>query len=612
MPGIFGFVVRSPDDTYDPDKMLKKMSSTMCYENFYRLQECRVEGMQTYAGIVGFDDDDFLNRSHFDSQRKISVLTSEPVCESLLSKFAIPSADAGPSSAAQWVLADYYRSADLLFQENPPLVSGVIIDEHTKKIVIFNDLYGMERIFYSAAENFFVFASEAKAILSILPHTRRFDKHGLSEFLTCGCSLGERSLFNDIRILPYGSFIQIDHQKTLHKKQYVDIQKFEQLSAYDEQHFLDIFKDELLKSVNGYITDPATAAISITGGLDSRLILAAMKNQANRIPCYTFGSMYRETYDVVTAKQVTEQTRNPHSVINLDSHFLEKFQNYLSRAVFISDGYLGFSGASELYLNSRARHIAPYRVTGNYGGELLRGIRAFNSNYPKGPFIRPSLSAYIREAIHDFDELCKMQPLTFTLFCQIAAGYGRHAVERSQVKMRNPFLTNELINAIYRKPYTVAGLKDPTIPVIKHLDPALTAIPTDRGQLGHHFSSLRRVFRELVFKAEYLTGHGMPETVARYSNTMLLIGLQRFFAGRHKFQHFRTWLQHELSDQLVRLIEGHQETSLQDFIDFKQFNQMVKKHIAGKHNFLDEIDAVITILLTEQLLMNDFNQVAKG
>src|SRR6476660_12701 len=47
--------------------------------------------------------------------------------------------------------------------------SGVLIDRRQEQVVLFNDRYGLSRVYYHESPNGFYFASEAKAILKVLP-----------------------------------------------------------------------------------------------------------------------------------------------------------------------------------------------------------------------------------------------------------------------------------------------------------------------------------------------------------------------------------------------------------------------------------------------------------
>ena len=69
----------------------------------------------------------------------------------------------------------------------------------TKTATLFNDRYGMHRIYYHQAQDAFYFAAEAKAILAVRPELRSVDPDGLGEFVSCGCTLKNRTVFKDIQ-----------------------------------------------------------------------------------------------------------------------------------------------------------------------------------------------------------------------------------------------------------------------------------------------------------------------------------------------------------------------------------------------------------------------------
>src|SRR5439155_26871142 len=82
---------------------------------------------------------------------------------------------------------------------------GVLTDRTRRETILFNDRYGMERIYYHEAKDAFYFAAEAKAILAVCPELRRVDERGLGEFLACGCVLENRTLFQGVHVLPPAS-----------------------------------------------------------------------------------------------------------------------------------------------------------------------------------------------------------------------------------------------------------------------------------------------------------------------------------------------------------------------------------------------------------------------
>ena len=97
------------------------------------------------------------------------------------------------------------KNGEQFFKKLNGLFSGLLIDKRQKKAILFNDRYGIERIYYYETQGNFYFASEAKALLRILPELRAFDEEGVAQFLAFGCTLNSRTLFRGVRLLPSAS-----------------------------------------------------------------------------------------------------------------------------------------------------------------------------------------------------------------------------------------------------------------------------------------------------------------------------------------------------------------------------------------------------------------------
>src|SRR2546427_12961737 len=79
---------------------------------------------------------------------------------------------------------------------------GLLADRTRGTATLFNDRYGMHRIYYHESKDAFYFAAEAKAILAVRPELRALDAQGLGEFLACGCVLENRTIFQGMQLLP--------------------------------------------------------------------------------------------------------------------------------------------------------------------------------------------------------------------------------------------------------------------------------------------------------------------------------------------------------------------------------------------------------------------------
>ena len=224
----------------------------------------------------------------------------------------------------------------------------------------------------------------------------------------------------------------------------------------------------------------------------------------------------------------------------------------MEKAVYSSDGYIGLSGSAELYENSLAREIALIRLTGNYGSEVLRGIRAFKAIIPKSGLVSQDLDERVREALCSVEDFEKLHPLSFALFHQAPSqGFGRYAVEKSKVLIRSPYMDNHFVQMMYQRPDSGVDGKALSCAIIESNKPELMGIPTDLGDLGKSgpvATKLRHMYRKLLFKAEYRANDGMPQWLASLHGRLPWLLPVGWLVGRNKFQHFRLWLRGELSE----------------------------------------------------------------
>jgi asparagine synthase (glutamine-hydrolysing) len=604
VPGIFG-LVRKPGNhdhsrEHEYRHVVDAMASAMQYETFYACRRYESAPIGIWAGWVGPADAADTRGAVSSRFARVTLLAAgEP---------RLAEAAPAPSAAVpepMRIIGAYNQMPDAFPRCLAGQYAGVLIDERRESGILFNDRIGMERLFVYEDDRTFCFASEAKAILAAIPRARAFDLQGVAEFMTCGSTIGEASLYRGIRVLPAASAVVFGRRLPVTPKTYFSRAEWQGLDAMPQPDFVAALQEALTAAVRRDTTAPPAAALSLTGGLDSRMILASIDAPAGALPGYTFGSMYRDTYDVKIGRRVAAACRQPHHVLRLDRSFVANIDRHIEQAVFVSDGCLGLSGAAELFVNRLARSVAPVRVTGNYGGELLRAFRAFKSTAPAGGFLSPALGGRIGPAVEAFNHSLDTDPLSFTLFHQAPAGYGRYAIERSQVTVRSPFLDDRVIAVLYRRPHGAGSGGDLSARLIGDRRPDLLAIPTDRGLLGSGGAAVRatrRLFREAVFKAEYLTGHGAPRWMAALTAHMPGQLLERAFAGRHKFVHPRIWWRTELGAFTRDVLAAGGGDLAGGLFDPAQVRRMVESDTRGATNHSDELDKIMTLTMAARLL----------
>ena len=488
--------------------------------------------------------------------------------------------------------------------------SGLLIDFRSEKIILFNDRYGKQRIFYFEDQNAFYFASEAKALLKICPDLRKLDMQGLSELISCECVLENRTIFSNIFLLPSSSSWTFC-DGYVKKEVYFRPDEWENQTWLEKEFFYDKLRETLIRILPRYFRGHQQVAISLTGGLDTRMIMANADMPVGKYPCYTFASMYRDCNDVKIARRVAKTVGQTHTDIPIDGKFLKEFSINAEKTIYISDGYLDVIGSPEIYANKKARNIAPIRMTGNLGSELLRGSRSLHVNNKLSQNIfNAEIIEHIgtaNQTLHRISEVYK-NPLSFILFREVPWLENiRMVIEQSQVVLRSPYLDNDLVEIMYRAPMGTRENKELSLRLIADGNSNLAAIPTDRGYGGNMkfpFSSLLHYYQEFFFKADYAYNYGMPQWFAKLDYIFKYMHFEKLFLGRHKFYHFRLWYRDELSSYIKEILLDSR-TLNRPYLDKKAVKYVVDSHTKGYCNYTTEITKLLTIELIQRLLIEE-------
>jgi asparagine synthase (glutamine-hydrolysing) len=159
--------------------------------------------------------------------------------------------------------------------------------------------------------------------------------------------------------------------------------------------------------------------LSLTGGLDGRMIMACNGHASGALPCYTFGGTYRDCTDVTYARQVAQRCGQPHQVIPVDDRFLAQFAELAEKSVYVSDGAMDVTGSVELFANRLARDIAPVRMTGNYGSEILRNNVAFKPQALNPRLFSPEFVKLGEMAAATYEQEARGKQLSLIVFKQV-------------------------------------------------------------------------------------------------------------------------------------------------------------------------------------------------
>lgn len=605
LPGIVGLVTKMPRD--HAKRELRRMIEVLAHEASYETGAWVDESLGVYVGW---------------SARKDSVARGMPLVNERGDVSLVFSGEEFPEPGTTRRLKEQGHQFEgggssylvHVYEEDPTFPAslngrfhGLLTDQTRGTATLFNDRYGMHRIYYHESSDAFYFAAEAKAILAVRPEVRTVDARGLGEFVACGCVLGNRTIFHGIHLLPPAAAWVFRGGSIERRGTYFLPREWEDQAPLEPDSYYRELREVFTQNLPRYFDGPERIGLALTGGLDTRMIMAWRSAPPWSLPCYTFGGPVRDSQDIVLARQVASICQQSHDVIRVGTEFLSRFPHYAERSVYISDGCVDLSRSADLYVSERAREIAPVKIVGTYGSELLTQAPTFRPVRPVPGLFSRELLRSVQEAEASYLEFRQGHPVTFAAFRQSPWWHhGVFALEQSQLTVRCPYLDNDFVRTVFRAPKSDGAKGDIRLRLIAEGSRALSRIRTDRGvggDAGRLFSWASRGLLEFTFKAEHAYDYAMPQWLACIDHLFSAFHLERAFLGRHKPFHFRIWYRDALSKYVRDMLLDSRALS-RPYVERAGLEAVVRGHLRGDRNYTTDIHRVLTLELIHRLFLD--------
>jgi asparagine synthase (glutamine-hydrolysing) len=225
MPGIAGIISKGPDE--ECQSLVQSMINSMEYERFYDsgLYSDVRDGQFTQLGWSHENSFGTSSQPFVSEQRDVVLLFSGECfvgCRNACSTSGKKDINLG-SQPLSWLVHLYEEEGDRFFEKLNGLFSGLLIDKRRQaKAFLFNDRYGVERIYWHEDRGCRLFRQRSQGAVASLTGTyEQFDKEGVSSILGLSAvHVGAANVVSRrIRLLPGGSVWSFENGKC-HKRKY--------------------------------------------------------------------------------------------------------------------------------------------------------------------------------------------------------------------------------------------------------------------------------------------------------------------------------------------------------------------------------------------------------
>ena len=241
-------------------------------------------------------------------------------------------------SHAELLLHGYVQEGQHFFRRVNGTFVAAIWESRFRRLTLVNDRFGMKPLYYALLPDRLLFAAEIKSLLADSAVPRDPDPRGISQFFSFGQLFGEDTLLRAVKVLSPAAWVtyrQAEREFQIDRYwQLSDIKVDPQLSHAD---FLERIDTAFAKAVELRTNDTAALGISLSGGLDSRSILAAIDHQHTPIKSVSMGM--RGSLDHRCAQQLSAASNGDHFCYLLDDRFLSRYEHFMRTMVHLTDGH---------------------------------------------------------------------------------------------------------------------------------------------------------------------------------------------------------------------------------------------------------------------------------
>ena len=165
-------------------------------------------------------------------------------------------------------------------------------DRKERTLLLARDRYGIKPLYVSQQGKTFAFGSEQKAIWAMPGFIRRMDKPALLEYFTFQNIFTDRTLVEDIQLLPAGHYATLDlkhAQPTLRQTQYWDYNFCEPNEQASDEEYREELDRLFRQAVNRQLVTDVELGSYLSGGMDSGSITAVAAESFPNLKSFTCG-----------------------------------------------------------------------------------------------------------------------------------------------------------------------------------------------------------------------------------------------------------------------------------------------------------------------------------
>ena len=246
-----------------------------------------------------------------------------------------------------------------------------LVRKFKEKLCIYNDHLGTKPIFYIIKDDVYYFSNSLKKLREEVDYKWSISSLNVGLHALAFHHINNTTLFEEVKQVPAATCVEISRQGVVFKK-YWD---FNQLYLLTKNNIpIDVVASQFTRLVANYfdsgLCSKEELSLSLTGGMDTRNILAILLNLGIKPHLYTYGNP--KSYDAIVPQRIANRLGLKHIVHDI-SLTAEIFEQKAKEIIQKGNGIASIHRVHRMMAVEEETKYAKTMFLGTLGGEFIKG-----------------------------------------------------------------------------------------------------------------------------------------------------------------------------------------------------------------------------------------------
>jgi len=622
MPGLTG-ILKKQENALNIEDLLARMCKVIKYEDWYKIDTFLDESIGLGRASLGTLNPE--SQPMFNEDKNLCIMMEGEIYgyKDLKEELILKGHRFLVNNDPEFIL-HLYEEYGKEFENKLKDLNGIflfmIYNLKNHKLIICNDRYGFEPLYWCDRGNYLLFASEIKAILQDKSFIRAVGLEAMAEFFSFGYVLGDKTLIEGIKLLPPASIFTY-YNNRIEIKQYWNWNQIEKTGTMDEDEIVEKLGKLWIQAVERRMHGKKRIGLTLSGGLDSRAIVSAIDTKYYPVKAITWGIRGCDDYKI--AKKVCERLGIKHHFVEMNA---KKWFSGIEKTVYVTDGHYNVIHQHSWQVLNEAKKYIDVNISGvlaemvkgdflikdvlantkmnEYYDIVFKSMNRGNINtkseenfYSKNVFnliknvSKKSLRKNIKETISDpqYNDyfFINNQGRRFALMGSICA--------QTKLENRTPFFDNDFLEFLYSMPNKLrfnSYIYDKML--LKFFPGVYEDIPWQRTGLPIGSHKITQKVRHY-----YVGGK------SRLNRLLRRMGLPPIFKDNRDFADYNNWMRNnkELRQYIYDIILSKRALR-RDYFNANFVKGIIDKHMSSKENNSQIIGLLLTFELFNRMFID--------